>query len=557
MRYLGLVGLLLCAAAGQVAAHNLPPCDYAAIPDLRQANDREVAKHGNHEVGPVMEPAGAVKSFDFFVDYVIDETGHVSCLSGAEVGEGDIPLIMTPARQAALNDVATWTFTPFRTDGQPAKVLVQAYISEVEQPARHIPRPEGDLASLQIRLESSGRRSGDGPFIMTVKGDGTLNFEPSRYDDGAIVGPQTYHISPEQVAAILDLADKADFWSLRDAYYTRFSFDAPGLAEINESVYRRVSIALGGHVKEVRYHDAGYGGSGASEAVWNLMANMAEIAGLELWHHIDDKTLAVLETNGFDFKSGKGGQLLMMLASKRQISDAAIQQVIDSGAPTDLIDNNYFLEASLLDSVIDGRRLAMAQGMIDRGALLKDGQPDPQSITRALAHAASSGLPDLVAQLMAYHPVMTMRSGRAMEMDSGTDNNKGSHDVPIIAYVGANGYNVPTADLIAATQQFLDVGQDINSRQNDEFGNDSVLSSAISHGQKDFVTWLLSRGAVAKSSDLLLPFFDEDMTILLLDSGVVPDDESLARLAGDARQTDDSKVEVWLKVHGKWPAKED
>lgn len=549
MRYLGLIGLLLCAAAGQAAAHNLPPCDYAAIPNLRQAEDYELVKHGNHEVGPVTEAFGSLKSFDFYIDYAIDEAGHVFCLSGAEPGLGNIPLIMTPERQAALDEVASWTFTPFVTDGAPGKVLAQAYVPEVERPAYHILRPAGDPAFVQITLENSGHRTGDGPFTMTIKGDGLVSF-----DGDPMLGSQTYHVPPEQVAAMLDLADQTDFWSLRDTYHARPFDDRPEFVDISQTYYRRVSITLGGRVKALRYFDFGYGGSGASEATQNLMAKMAELGGLELWRQHNEKTIAVLKTDGFDFKSENGGLLLMELAANRQVQDTLVREVMDLGAPTNLIDTNSVLGASFLDEIIDGRRLAMADSMIDHGALLKDGQPDPERVTRALAHAAASGLPELVAKLIAYHPVMTIRSSvHGMAMSPAADANDGAQEVPIIALVGAYGYDVPAADLIAVTQQFLDAGQDINSKEGGEFEEDSVLTNAIGHDQLEFVTWLLSKGAVVRSRDLLLPSFDEDMTVLLLGSGVTPDEETLATLVDTAQRTEDSKVEAWLKTHGKWP----
>ncbi len=565
-----IIGLTAWAAlTGAAAAHDLPACTAADFSNLPQASQDEIPTHGGPQSPHLSEPFGALQIFDFYVDYIVDETGHVTCLSPSNLD--DTALTPTPERQVFLDTLAGSTFIPFTTEGRPTKVAAATYISEEERPPYHVLPPQGDLSTVEVRLENHGRRSGDGPFTMTVKGDGTVSFLPSPYDSGRIYGPQTYHIPADQVTAMLDLAEKADFWSLRDTYYSYIRPDEP-LAGINlnigpQAVYSRVAIRMGDRQKELRIYDWSYNTGGAPEAARHLMQALAQLARIDLWRGIRPESLSMLEQDGFDFKSPKGCDLLIQLARRENFPDDQIQRLLDDGVSPDCVtqDDQSMLsvDTTLLDTAVEGGRKDLVNKLIAQGALLTDGKMNSVKVTRALIHALAVASPDMVNKIMPYHPDRSFRHRVSLYPH-------GSKVVtdPIIIFVGRdlgpdisnddndlnNGDDDPTPDLIAVTQKLLDAGADINAW---DFQGGNLLIHAMYNDQVKFARWLLNHGASPRHKDgspAWIVTNDDDMTVFMLDAGAADDPRMLADIVTNAERNHEPAVEAWLKAHGKWPA---
>ncbi len=541
-------------AAGPMGAHGVPMCDDPQTERLRVAGPDEVKAHGGHDPGPISYAFGTGPAFyDFHAAYVIGPDGHVSCLILHGWGMGAKGFSGNAQRQAFADTLAAQTFTPFETDGEPSSVRVETTVLEQERPLRHVDPPAGGSADIDIRLESSGRRSEDGPYVMTIKNDGTVTFTPSGYDYAGALGQQVYQITPDKMAAIRDRINTADFWSLRDHYgpildpeiQARFK----GL-DVSD-VYRRVTVTLGGQSKTFTQFDGG-GDTGAPESAARLMEDLATLAGIDLWHEISPDTVAILEKNGFDFKSDAGLQLLIQMTANPSVPDSAIDDLIARGAPTSTVLRDHFVEdTSLLDAALWGDREALATRLIDAGGLLTDGKADEALATRALAHAVPGGSPALVAKILALHPKLwTQIDGKPCPATGNIDCDS------IITSVSDHIQPDASARLaarIAITEQLLAAGAHLDDHGGDWRG--TLLEQAIQNDDPAFVGWLLNKGARIGPGDLSLAIErnSDGAAVALLVAGAKIDPKTDDKLFDEIQDSDLSQTRRWLKAHGQWP----
>lgn len=485
----------------------------------------EYAAHGGSYLGPVIEAPGQLDTFGFSVTYVVDVSGHIVCLSPRVLLQHEFH--MTPERQAFLNDLAQRTFMPFLADGRPEAVFMRFSIDEEESLPYHVMRPEGETSSALIRIEKHSHHGN--PFVMTIHGDGGVTYVPVVTGESyaELIGAQTYQIAPEDVADMLDMAETADFWSLRDEYYPAdLSLPHDGHA----AFYDEITITLGGRTKTLRTYYYG----GAPDVAEDLFEQIAVLGKLEMWENIDSNTLAQLALDGYDFRSEKAGQLLIALASRYDIPDSVIHDLISRGAPRGTKDR------SLLDAVIVGRRTGMAEALIDKGALLKNGKPDPVVVSSAFSNAVSTANPKLVARLLSYHPDLTVRR-KAWESDAKGGESMRWHSYPLITLVGESRSSsswdetgTVLDDLIATTQILLNAGEDINSR--DSSGH-ALLANVVRRDDLAFSKWLISKGATPTPthSDAIL---SEEMSDTNADNST-------------ATSKDDLSETIWLKFPRK------
>ncbi|ESQ87062.1 hypothetical protein ABAC460_21065 [Asticcacaulis sp. AC460] len=529
MRNLIIAVLGIASTLPALQAFALPSCDPAVAVNLRKADGEErAARRTSASYAQTLIYDFDTHSGEWFfeVRYVIGEDGRVTCISPGSPYAPSPPEI-TPQRQAALDAISAQQFAPFLTKGEPAPVYVETVFYEEERPGPHVPRPAGDIATAEIRLHWSSR--GEPPsFDMVVRGDGTVTYSPGRYGD--LFGPQTYRIPLERVAAIMNLAEAAQFWSLREVYH----YDMPG----HGWSYSKIDIRLGESFKT--FSDDGSGGT-PSEA-GRLIHTMSALAEAGLWQKIDRRTLDVVKENGFDFASDKGAELLMTLVSAPATSEDVVAHLLSLGAPQDRVIKGFPFDYSLLDAAIAGQRFELANRLIDQGALTTKGQPDRAAVTRALAHAVQSGSPDMVRRLLSLGPELVIRRNDATQKID-----------PIITFV-RRPPNGRQADTIAIIQLLLDSGADIDSR--DTF-NSGVLNYAANRGDADTLSWLLNKGARIEASDGTSPLdqiYDEDIVMILLEGGAdLAQPGVVDELVSKARRDHWLRVTAWLRAYGKWP----
>jgi len=551
MRYLGLIGVLLWLCASQSTAYTLPMCYDPETSSLRVPDPDELASHGVHRPDPVVHAFGRLKAYDFYLSYVIDETGHVSCIS---TGSPDGVLFeMTPERTAFLDGLAAQTFTPFLTDGHAAKIAVEEYISEEERPARHVLPPKGDTATAIIRIDRHDRHNN--PFTMTVTGDGKVTYVPGVGQGlGAIFGPQTYEIPRGQVPAMLKAAEDADFWSLRDLYYPEFrSNPERGVTPIIEkegfsAFYTEIAVTLGGRTKTFRSYNWG----GAPELAGQAFSKIAAFGKADLWWTPSSEMLTQLDQNGFDFGSDKAGVLLINFVLDQDVPEGLVNDLMARGAPLQAVDKRYGVEMALVDAAVATNRRALVDILIGKGAFLTDRNPDIRKTTRALVHAAEAALPGMVAKIMPYQPDLVYRWS-----EKSVGGKERLHADPVITFVGGVRLfryhpDYPLADLTSVTQTLLDAGADINSL--DSSGR-SLLRRAAYGDHEGFVRWLLAKGAVPEGP-IMETEYSDNMTVLLLEAGAKLSASRIDFMAEQASREQNRlpKTEAWLKAHGLWPA---
>lgn len=534
----GFIALLLAMLAFPVAAHTLSECDENTVSGLRRVSAEELQTQEKVE-SHLVNAAGQLNYYDFTAYFVIDEVGEIQCLSTRPSGPFEaVALEMTPERQVFLEKLSATRFTPFLLEGRAEKILAALYVTEEERPPYRVLAPAGDLSSAFIRIERHDHHID--PFILTVKGDGSVVYLPTQgHAAGQVIGRQVYKIPSEQVDGMIKAADEADFWSLRDLYWP----DLPGRFQIPKegysAFYNEITISLGGRVKTFRSYMYG----GAPKATETLFDAIAALGKADVWQTIDSNMLTELTANGFDFTSAKGGKLLLAATYNSAVPQTVIDDLINRGAPQNFIDRGNSFDTSLLDAAIGGDRKDMVDNLLEKGALLKDGKSDRTAATRALYHAVS-GLSALsIGKIMPYRPALVIRSNE-IRLD------KKANDFPIITLVPPNHRGTSSAAQFAVTQQLLDAGANINSRNP---SGDSLLDEAISIGDIEFAKWLIEHAATIRP-EILPDLFDTDMILFLLNTGVELNAETLKRLIAHTRLNKMSQVEAWLRAHGKWPA---
>jgi len=138
------------------------------------------------------------------------------------------------------------------------------------RPAQHVAFPAiKDWHSLRITLRRTMCYGTCPAYSVTIDGDGNVAFEGQNFV--AAKGRRTGRIAPEQVKALYDAFEKADFFSLLDNYASHIT-DMPSTI---------VTLAYDGHSKTV----TDYAGLriGMPQAVADLEALIDKTANTSQW----------------------------------------------------------------------------------------------------------------------------------------------------------------------------------------------------------------------------------------------------------------------------------
>jgi hypothetical protein len=477
-----LTGLWLCLGAGAASAHAMPACSDTDLEAAREVSQEDLETHAGRTFGRLTIAPGQLGVFGLKIGLVVDETGRVACLSVRDA----IPFMSspqfqaTPERQAFLTRLADTRFSAFLQDGSPLRVSAFIFVDEEERPLYNVIAPHGDLSEAKIEIERHDHHNG--PFVLSIDGAGSVIYRPLHGDGfGDIIGLQSYRVSPAQVAAIIEAAEKSGFWSWRESYRpdygSEFQVDQDGYG----AFYDRISITYGGRTKTVRSYREG----GAPFAFTDLFDDFATRTKADIWRMIDAPMVDQLTENGFNFPSTKGGKLLVRATGIRQVPQAVIDRLIALGAPQNVVLDEAMFDTSLLDAAISGRRIAMVDQLLAAGALAKD----REAATRALMNAVEDISPDMVAKILPYGPKLSIMPNPAYPTRNGDA-------IPIITFAAQRFRHSPDivlSDQISVVQQLLDTGADINSR--DDEGH-SLLDKVINEEDRPFAEWLMAHGAV-------------------------------------------------------------
>ncbi|MGF6228152.1 hypothetical protein QFZ27_002107 [Inquilinus ginsengisoli] len=133
-------------------------------------------------------------------------------------------------------------------------------------------------------------------YAVDIAGDGAVTYEG--FSSVAVSGRFQDRIAPAEVAALVGMFDRADFFSLKDEY----------IAEITDSPFHKISLTVDDKTKSITDYVGKLAGMPA--AVTEIEDTIDRIAGTAKWVKGTPETIPMLRRTGFDFRSGKAATFL-------------------------------------------------------------------------------------------------------------------------------------------------------------------------------------------------------------------------------------------------------
>jgi Domain of unknown function (DUF6438)/Ankyrin repeats (3 copies)/Ankyrin repeat len=433
-------------------------------------------------------------------------------------------------------EVRSWKFTPFEKNGKAVMASVEEYIDLVPPerlPTKHLNppvlRPDSRVS---IKLERTGCFGTCPSYTVTVTKDGIV-FEGHGYVVAA--GKHVASVGADDVRALAQRFIAGDFYSM----------DAEYVAGVTDSPTYTLSIDIDGRSKTV----GDYVGSwvGMPEVISDLEEAVDELAGTNRWIEGKDGLVDALEKEKFNFKTFEAQVMLKETSMRGEVE--TVQDFLEAGVPlkpipasqaakeyTSLhVQRSGWLTAAsrhpeTLQVLIDAeankndqsdKDLALAgaaksghieavRALIDYGAnsnadlgqetMMEQGPGRMLGIQAAgsvLIYAAESGNPEMVREILRYHPKLEARDRdgetaifAAAEDEGDAGDSARVECVRILAEAGAN-VNARDNDgntalhktyLTPVVEELLKLGADVNARnQNGDtpiftnYDNDSIL----------------------------------------------------------------------------------
>jgi ankyrin repeat protein len=441
------------------------------------------------------------------------------------------------------NEVMQWTFAPFEVNGKPTTAKVEEYLDLVppeRMPTRHVPGPlVHPNSNVTITLERTGCFGSCPSYTVRVSTSG-IEFNGRGFV--VAVGKHAAKVDP---AAVRELAKKFiadDFYSMEPVYR----------AGVTDNPTYVLSIDVDGRQWQVE----DYVGSwvGMPEVISDLEDDVDAFAQTKRWIAGADGLVDALKAEGFNFKSYEAQVILKEASSRGQTE--TVQELLDAGVPLKptappkprspdeepLFANVGWLNAAsshpgtlkvLLDAgasegdqsdlnmaLLNAARagkLASVKELLDAGADPNadfSKQVDEQSsggmtltsvggVGSVLIGAATSGNPDVVREILRYHPDLEARDRQG--------------DTAVIAASEDNS-NAPEEDRAVCVRLLVEAGANVNARNNE--GNTALHETFDTAVEKE----LLSLGADvnARNNDGETPIFttvDNDAIALYIQHG--------------------------------------
>jgi ankyrin repeat protein len=439
-------------------------------------------------------------------------------------------------------EVLRWKFTPFEVDGRPVTASVEEYIDLVPPerfPLIHVPAPAvRPDSSVSITLRRSGCFGTCPAYQVSVSTEGIV------FEGRGFVVADGRHTDTVDPRAVRELAKKfvaADFYSMNDEYK----------AGVTDNPTYILSISIDGHAKQV----VDYVGSwvGMPEVISELEDDVDAFAHTERWIEGGSELVPALKAEGFDFHSYDAQALLKRVAERKKV--AIVHELIEAGVPLTPLPPPEGQRELSLDAVSKIGILTASsdspeilQELMNAGASKGDQEDKNKALARAAAsgslksvrfligygadpnadlrtaderenpkkyademngpgsiliEAAGSGDPDVVREILEYHPNLEARGFRQKtaiffigEFNSSDEPGKLVECLRLLAKAGANlnakdyDGNTPLHEIYFTemVEELLRLGADVNARNNDGetpiFTNvdDDSIPLFIAHG---------------------------------------------------------------------------
>jgi ankyrin repeat protein len=418
-------------------------------------------------------------------------------------------------------EVRKWKFTPFEVNGESVTAEVEEYIDLVPPerlPKTHVAPPALTPDSMiVITLRRSGCFGSCPSYTLTVSTDGVA------FDGRGFVVASGKHIDWVDVDEVRKLAKRfiaADFYSMDSSYR----------ASVTDNPTYELSIAIDGHAKNVEDYVGSWEGMPA--VITELEDEVDALARTDRWIEGTDGLVRSLQQEKFDFQTFEA-QVMLKEAASRGMT-ATVRDFLEAGLPLNPLPAPATAESYMavpfggvgwlyaasnhpdtLQALIDvaaskndqsdkdlaltgaarSGELKAATALIAYGA---NPNADLSALTvtesgagmtiqgkgagSVLIYAAESGNPEMVREILRYHPKLEMqgRYGRtavfaAAEYRYGDKDGARVECVRLLAQAGADVNardkegNTPLHEtfLTDVEEELLKLGADVNARNED------------------------------------------------------------------------------------------
>ena len=415
-------------------------------------------------------------------------------------------------------EVRGWRFAPFEKDGRPVTAEVEEYVDLVppeKLPQTHVPPPilKPD-SKIVITLSRSGCFGSCPSYDVTVSND-TIMFEGRGF-----VAASGKHTDIADSGAVRDLAKRfidADFYSMNPSYS----------AAVTDNPTYILSITIDGAKKVVQDYVGSWVGMPA--VISELEDAVDELAETDRWINAEAGLIRSLQSESFDFHSERAQAMLREAAGRGQVE--TVRALLQAGVPLKAVPRKrshdedediprgwltsasmhpevlkVFIDAGVSKNDQRDKDLALASsarsGHLDAvKALITYGANPNADLSKLtvehdsggmtvgeegagsiLIYAAESGTPELIREILRYHPKLEARDREGKTAifyasDYRNDDEEGARVecVRILAQAGANvnardkDGNTPLHEtfLTEVEEELLRLGADVNARNND------------------------------------------------------------------------------------------
>jgi ankyrin repeat protein len=440
------------------------------------------------------------------------------------------------------DEVRQWKFTPFEESGIPVTAEVEEYIDLVPPerlPKTHVAAPAlRPNSKVTISLQRTGCFGSCPSYTVTVSTDG-IAFEGGGYV--VACGKHRDAVDPDEVRKLAKRFVAADFYSM-DAMYRAGVTDNPTYV---------LSIVIDGQAKKV----VDYVGSweGMPAVITELEDEVDALAQTQRWIDGSDGLVQTLQAEKFSFQTFDA-QLMLKEAASRGGAET-VRKFLEAGVPLESLPApkpkerymavpfeavgwlnaasghpevlRVFIEAGASKNDQSDKDLALVgaarSGSVDAARELITYGANPnadlseQIVTESgggmtmqgkgagsvLIYAAESGNPEMVREILRYHPKLEMRGREgqtavfaAGEYRSSDKDGARVECLRLLAQAGAdvnardNKGNTPLHEIFLTDveEELLNLGADVNARDRDgetpifTTVDDDAIPLLIEHG---------------------------------------------------------------------------